>query len=325
MALDVRAGAVGPGVQLARLLGERGEIVATLVVGDNWAHADHPRAVDAIVDAIASARADAVILGPAFASGRYGITCGRVGAAVVERLGLRAVVTGMHPENPGAYMFRRQVLIAQTAPTSLGMGAALTAMARLCLKLAAGERLGAPAAEGYIPRGLRRNVFVDRPASERAIVTLLDKVAGRPFATEIELPRFTSAAPPPALADVKHATIAVVTSGGVVPKGNPDRIESRHASRWGRYSLAGCTSADADRWECVHGGFDNHFLNEDPNRVLPLDVLREMEGHEFGRLYPDVISTVGNMMEMAPAERFGREIAGGLAQDGVDGVIFAVT
>ena len=59
--------------------------------------------------------------------------------------------------------------------------------------------------------------------------------------------------------------------------------------------------------------------------MLPLDVLREMEGHEFRRLFPDVISTVGGMMAIETSEAFGRQIAQTLVSEGVDGVLLAVT
>jgi glycine reductase len=275
--------------------------------------------------ALAELGPDGMILGPAFGSGRYGITCGRMAAAASQRFGLRAVVTAMHPENPGVDMFRRSVVIVPTTESASGMGQALQSMVRLILKLARGEPLGAPVVEGYIPHGVKRNVFHVRPAAERAVAILLDKLAGRPFTTEIALPRFPPVAPPPSIPNLRSATLGIVTTGGVVPRGNPDRMESRRATRWGRYSLVGLTSATPERWESIHGGFDNHFLNEDPNRVLPLDVLRELEGHEFGRLFPDVFSTAGSMMPMETAEAFGRDIANALVAGQVEGVILAVT
>jgi glycine reductase len=325
MPLEVRPGPLGAGAQIQRLLGADGLVTATLIVGDNWAHVDPAAAVERVVGALADIAPDAVVLGPAFGSGRYGITCGRIAAAVTARLGLRAVVTAMHVENPGVEMFRREVVIIPTTVSASGMGKALDAMTRLLLRLARGERLGAPDVDGYIPRGVKRNVFHDTPAAERAVAMLIDKVESRPFATEIVLPRFSHIAPPPRVAQVAGATLAIVTTGGVVPRGNPDRMESRRASKWARYSLAGLRTADAAQWESIHGGFDNHFLNEDPNRVLPLDVLREMEGHEFRRLFPDVISTVGGMMAIETSEAFGRQIAQTLVSEGVDGVLLAVT
>ncbi len=322
---EVRTGPVGPGQQAARLLGDRGEIVATIVVGDNWAHADPTTAIEQILSLLTPLAPDALLLGPAFGSGRYGVTCGRVAEAARERLGLQAVVTGMHPENPGVDMFRRRLVIVSTTQSAAGMGKALERMVALLLKLADGQHLGPPDAEGCIPRGVRGNLLHERPAAERAITMLLDKMAGRPIATEIPLPSFAAVPPAPPVADLARATVAVVTTGGVVPKGNPDGIESRRATTWRRYALADVTSATPDRWECVHGGFDNHFVNDDPNRVVPLDALRALEGHAFGRLFPELFTTVGGTMALEQAKRFGRDIAQALAAGQVDGVILSVT
>ena len=322
---EVRPGAVGPGTVAARLLGARGEIVGTVVVGDNWAHADPEGATETILGLVAGLAPDALLLGPAFASGRYGVTLGRIAAAARERLKLAAVVTGMHPENPGVDMFRRHVLIAATTETATGMAKALETMVRLLLKVAAGEPLGGPEAEGYLPRGVRANRFHEQSAAERAIAMLLDKMAGRPLASEIPLPDFAPIPPAPPIADVRHATIAMVTTGGVVPRGNPDRIESRRATKWRRYGVAGLTAATAEAWECIHGGFDNHFVNEDPNRVLPLDVLHALEGRAFGTLFPDVFTTVGGTMALEQAKTFGKDMARALAAGQVDGVILSVT
>jgi glycine reductase complex component B subunit gamma len=325
MPLEVRPGPLGAGIQLQRAFAGSATVVATLVMGDNWAHDDPDQAVARVVKALAEVEPDGVLLGPTFGSGRYGITCGRVGAAAVQQLGLRAVVAAMHPENPGYAMFRRHLVVVPTTQSAAGMADALAAMARLALRLMRGEELGAPEVEGYLPRGLKQNLFHEAPAADRAVAMLLDKLGGRPFATEVALPRFTPVPPPPKIARLEAATIAMVTTGGVVPKGNPDRMESRRASKWGRYPLDGLTHAGPDRWESVHGGFDNHYLNDDPNRVLPLDVLRELEGRAFGRLFPEVISTVGSMMSLETSEAFGRDIARALAAGQVDGVLLAVT
>jgi hypothetical protein len=50
-----------------------------------------------------------------------------------------------------------------------------------------------------------------------------------------------------------------------------------------------------------------------------------MEGREFGRLFRDVVSTVGGMMAIETSEAFGRQIAQVLVTEQVDGVLLAVT
>ena len=115
-------------------------------------------------------------------------------------------------------------------------------------------------------------------------------------------------------------------TGGVAPRGNPDRVESRQATKWRAYDLAELESAPADRFECVHGGFDHSLINADPNRVLPLDALVELQREGvFGELHPVFYSTVGNMASMEASLEHGREIARALCATDVDGVIFAAT
>jgi ABC-type transport system substrate-binding protein len=75
--------------------------------------------------------------------------------------------------------------------------------------------------------------------------------------------------PPIAVKDVRRATIALATSGGIVPKGNPDRIESTYATKWAKYSLIGVDDLTPEGWQSVHGGYDTTRANEDPDRIIP--------------------------------------------------------
>ncbi len=117
------------------------------------------------------------------------------------------------------------------------MRQAIPAMAAIVKKLIAKEEV----TEGYVPKGLRRNYFATERGSSRAVKLLLKKVAGEPFETEYPMPVFDRVDPQPAIADIRSAKIALVSSGGPVPKGNPDRIESSSASKYGKYSLKDIT------------------------------------------------------------------------------------
>ena len=63
---------------------------------------------------------------------------------------------------------------------------------------------------------------------------LIKKLNGKEFETEYEMPSFDRVAPGAAIKDMSKAKIALVTSGGIVPKGNPDHIESSSASKYGQ-------------------------------------------------------------------------------------------
>ena len=144
--------------------------------------------------------------------------------------------------------------------------------------------------------------------------------------TEYPMPSFDRVAPNPAIKDLSKATIALCTSGGIVPKGNPDHIESSSASHYGEYSLDGFDKLSSADHETAHGGYDPVYANEDPNRVLPVDVMREFEREgKIGKLHNLYYATVGNGTAVASAKAFAAEYAQKLKKAGVDGVIMTST
>jgi glycine reductase len=79
-------------------------------------------------------------------------------------------------------------------------------------------------------------------------------------------------------------------------------------------------------WDAVHGGFDNTAALQDPNRVVPLDALRDLERQgKIGRLLDELLVTVGNMGSLNAMKRIGAEIAADLLQRGVGAVIVPAT
>lgn len=323
--LQVREGPVGPGVALERACGGAARVVATVICGDNLFVDKSERTVAEALAAIGPFRPHVFIAGPAFNSGRYGLACARLSVAVQEQLRVPAL-TGMHAENPGLDFCRQQVYVVPTAASAAGMQAALVHMARLGTKLAQGQPLGPAAEEGYLPRGVRLNAVVEQPAAVRAVDMLLAKLSGAPYETELALETFDVVTPPPPLADLSAATIALVTEAGIVPKGNPDRIESTRASKWARYSITGTEDLNGASYESVHGGYDSTWANQDPDRVLPLDALRSLEREGvIGKLFDSYFVTVGNGGNLRTMRRLGSEIAQALKDGGVHGVVLPAT
>ena len=319
-----REGPVGPGRLLQQALGDRADVVATVYCGDNYA-GEKAEAIDEILDLVAAHRPEIVIAGPAFSAGRYGLACGEVTLRARERLGVIAV-TGMHVDNAATEVYRTRLAIASTERTAAGMADGLAIMVRLALRLASGAALGAPADEGYVPTGRRIFEMAERPAPLRAVEMLLRKIRGEPYTTEWPVPRYHRVPAAPPLRDTANATIALVTTGGLVPRGNPDRLESGFATKWLRYSIAGVDALPPERWQSVHGGFNTSRINEDPHRVLPLDVARELEREGvIGRLHPEFYSTTGNTSVIPTMRRFAQEMGRELRAAGVDGVILTST
>ncbi len=317
-------GPTGPGRLLQQILGDRARIVGTVYCGDNH-FGENSRAVDEILELIARDQPDIVIAGPAFSAGRYGLACGEVATRARERLGVTAV-SGMHADNPAAELYRTKVRIASTEKTAAGMAEALAAMARLALKLRRGEPLGSPDEEGYLATGNRVFYSAPRTAAERAVDMLLRKVRGEPYTTEWAVPRYTRVPPAPPVRDLAKATIALITTGGLVPRGNPDRLESGYATKWLRYSIAGINELSPARWQSVHGGFDTTLINIDPHRVVPLDATRELEREGvIGRLHDELFTTTGNTSVIPDMRRFAREMGEALKAADVSGVILTST
>ncbi|MCC7484928.1 MAG: glycine/betaine/sarcosine/D-proline family reductase selenoprotein B [Burkholderiales bacterium] len=325
VAPTMRAGPTGPGKALQAALGGRGEVVATVICGDNCFAEKPEEACAEVLRLVESCRPDVLVAGPAFDAGRYGIACGAVCRAAEKRLGIPAV-TGMYDENPGVELHARQAYIVRTGETVAAMAAAIGRMVNLALRLAAGGDPGGPSEAGYFPRGVLVNVMAEKTGAERVVEMLLAKLRGDHYESEVTLPHYDRVAPARAIADMKSATIALVTDGGLVPKGNPDRVENRHATRWGAYGVDLVDPAGREGYEVVHGGYDPVFVHEDPNRLLPVDVMRELEKEGvIGRLHPRFYSTSGLASVVKNSEQMGREMAERLRAEGVSGAILTST
>ena len=318
-------GAVGAARAVQQALSDAGTVVATVACGDNYAAEQPERTVAELIALVAAARPDLVVAGPAFLAGRYGVACGALCAAVQAELKVPAV-TGMHAEHPGVELHRRQVYIVPTGAEATRMLDEVKRLVALGLKLARGEAIGAPAAEGYFPRGVTRNVLAETSAADRATAMLLDKLTGRPFASEVPRPAFPSIPAPRLIKTLEGATIALVTDGGLVPKGNPDGIEALNATRYGAYSIEGKASLEAAQYDNPHRGYDTSWVKQDPHRLVPVDVARELEqSGAIGKLHETVYSTVGVATTLAHSARMGAEIADKLRAAGVDAVILTST
>lgn len=323
---EVREGFMGPGMGLNGLLKSKGaEIVATVICGDSYFNENVEEAKTEIIEMIKKYNPDLFIAGPAFNAGRYGVACGNIATAVEESLNIPAL-SAMYIENPGADMYKKHIYIVETKNSAVGMRDALPKIANLALKLANKEEIGTPAEESYMERGIRKNFFAKERGSKRAVEMLVKKINSEAFTTEFKMPVFDRVEPNPPVADITKAKIAIVTSGGTVPKGNPDHIESSSASKFGKYDIEGVYDLTSETYETAHGGYDPTYANADNDRVIPVDVLREFEKEgKIGSLHRYFYSTVGNGTAVASSKKFGEQIAKELIADGVQAVILTST
>jgi glycine reductase len=322
---EVREGVVGPGMALNKAFGDEAEVVATVICGDSYFNENEKEAKAEILEMIKKYNPDLFVAGPAFNAGRYGVACGTISMEVEKELNI-PVISGMYIENPGADMFKQDMHIIETKISSADMRNTIPKMAKLGLKLAKDEIVGPPEEEGYIVRGIRTNYFHEKRASERAVEMLVKKLKDEEFVTEYPMPNFDLVEPAAPIKDFSKAKVALVTSGGIVPQGNPDRIESSSATKYGIYDITGMDSLSADKFTSIHGGYDRAYVLENPNLVIPLDVMRDLEKEGvIGELANYFVTTTGTGTAVNNAKGFGEEFSQKLVDDGIDAVVLTST
>ena len=322
--LDAVDGPVGPGVRLNALFGDDAEIVTTLVAGDNWVAENEDVAADRLREAILESNPGVVVAGPAFNAGRYGLACGLV-CKVAQDADVPAA-TSMFEENPGVLTYRSDVLIAAGAEDVKGMEPALAKLAELALKLGNGESPGPAESAGYFPRGIRIEGTRYASAATRAGDMLMARLTGSPWTTELRIETSDTTTPADPVSDLTHAKIAMMTSGGLVPVGNPDGQVRGGSTRWWKYSIDGLSGLSPEEWESIHRGFFVGITNEEPNYVMPLDVMRQFEdAGGIAEVHPTAISVSGVGTHVSDSKRIGDQMAEYLLAEQVDGALLVAT
>ena len=332
----VKKGPVGPGTALQEILGDKGEVVATLICGDNYFAEHIENAPEEGFKLIEKFKPDLFFAGPAFEAGRYGLSCGAMCKVVNERLGIPSI-TGMYDENPGVELYRRDVYICKAERSVAKMAQDLTRMVNLGLKLVSKdqdsrlvsrENMGDPSEDGYFPRGLVRNAYTEKTQAERAVDMLLAKLKGESFQTETEVPRFQAIQSPSPIKDMGSAAIALVSDGGLTLKGNPDNFSGRGENSWAAYDIETFFPEKDPSMEYAieHTGYFPKHVMDNTNRLVPVDVIRDFEKEGvIGKIHPLFYSTSGNGTSQECCIRMGQEIAEALKERGVDGVILTST
>lgn len=318
--LEIRNELVGPAIAMSAKLAEGNEIVATAICGDNYAVGNEEHLTEELTKVIKDLAIDLVVAGPAFNAGRYGMACGIV-CKIAFYLDVPAV-SGMYEENPGLEIYRKYGFIFPTGNNAGGMRKAMPLLVGFVNKLASGADVYDFNKEGYFKRGIRRYFFTDKTGAERAVDMMLDKVNGRNYVTELEMPNFTRVPIAPEIKDLKQARIAIVTTCGPVPVGNPDRIEAHTASKWCTYRMEDFGGIEMNQTEIAHGGYSPINATNNGNRVIPVDAMVALEEEGYiGEFYKEIYSTVGNSMPVDRAEEFGKSIAQSMLDAEISGAI----
>lgn len=300
-----------------------GKITRCLICGDSCLSTDREAALAAIGALLDGLEFDLLVTAPAFMLGQYGVCCAEVCHYVHTRYGIPAV-TCMCEENPGVRLYPQDMYIMAGGSTPDSMQADLAKIAFFASKLLNGESILWAEEEGYFPRGIRRQTELgsEQIAARRAVAMLKDKLAGRAFTTELPMTQENHIPIAPAIPEPGRLRLALVTTGGLVPAGNPDHIPCAAANRWGRYSIAGLETLRPGEWVGIDGGLDASYVNADPLLMLPLDALRQLEREgRIGYLHPWFYSTTGNQTNQESAVRMAEEIASLLLADKINAVI----
>jgi glycine reductase len=325
---EIRDEKVGAAMLYNQLLDA--EVTHTVICGDNYMGSNTEEAVDTIIGFLEDIDFDIFFAGPAFQAGRYGMACGEIGKAVKEKFDV-PVISSMNIENPGVEVFKKDIYIFPGGHSAAKMRDDVQKMVDFGNKILNGEELLPADEEGYYQRGIRHQYFLEdeTPAYERAVDMLLKKINGEEFVSELPIPELDRVEIAPAVEDLSEANIALVTSGGIVPVDNPDRIQSASATRWGKYDISGMEKLEnrADNaFKTIHAGYDPKAADADPNVVVPVDAMRKYEEEgKIGKLHDYFYSTVGTGTTQGEAARMGKEIAQELKDANVQAVILTST
>jgi glycine reductase len=319
--------AVGPGIVLRDLLKIPEVDYATVVCGDNFFHENEEAVLASLTEVMNQFAPDLFIAGPAFHAGRYGLACAKAASFVRQRWNIPAL-TGLYEENPGTQEIGRHVLAMQTGSSAASMQATIKRCADLAALLLKKDFDGVERfKEEYclkIPR--RFTVQAGAADSVRAADMLMAKLRGVAFESEIPRVEFAPHPIPAAIQDLAHATLAIVTEGGLVPKGNPDRLESSRGTKYFKYSIKERDDLKPGEFEAMHTGYDTSTVNADPDRLIPLDAMRTLErSGNFGRLHDYYYVTTGTGAMPAKMQELGVGIAEELCASGVNGVVLTAT
>lgn len=322
---EIREGLVGPSLALNSMIDA--EVTHTIICGDNFMGTHTDEALEEILKFLENIDFDIFIAGPAFNAGRYGVACGTICKAVKEKFNVEAI-TSMNEENPGVDMFKKDIYIFKGGKSAAKLRDDVKKMADFANKILNGEKTGSADEEGFFERGIRAQIWLKdkKTASERGVQMLIRKLNNEDFVTELPIPKQDRVDIAHPIKDLSKANIALVTTGGIVPVENPDRIQSASATRWGKYDISNLERLESGVYKTIHAGFDPAAADADPNVILPLDVMKEyLREGKIGKLHKYFYSTVGTGTTQKEASRMGKEIVEELKKDNVDGVILVST
>ena len=170
------------------------------------------------------------------------------------------------------------------------------------------------------------NIDYSTPSCKRALDMLLSKYYGKKYESEVPMESHDEVKIPVLKTDLSNATILLITDGGLVPKGNPDNLPCTNSCCFYQYSIKGKDSLNKNDYEVHHQGYDSKFVTENPNRLVPVDAMRNLEKKGvIGKLYASYIATTGVMTPVDDSIMMGEKIAEIMKQNDIDAAIVTST
>ena len=130
--VEVRDRPIGPARLLNYLLGERGEVICTIICGDGYFAGQRGETLTYIESQLRGQQPDVLVAGPAFDLEAYGLACVAVCAEALK-LGI-ASATAIAPNNPANARCGPEVTIVPTGPAPGDMMATISQLVPVVLK-----------------------------------------------------------------------------------------------------------------------------------------------------------------------------------------------
>ena len=93
-----------------------------------------------------------------------------------------------------------------------------------------------------------------------------------------------------------------------------------------KYSFQDADTLRPEDYEVSHQGYNNAFVLEDPNRLVPVDAVVKLKKEgKIGEVLNSYYTTAGVMTPMEVGKKFGEGIAEDLKKNEVDAVILTST
>lgn len=132
---EVRDRPIGPARLLNYLMGDRGNVVSTIVCGDGYFQQRRDEVLALLETALRESQANLMVAGPAFDLESYGLACGAVCLAA-QKMGVPAL-TAMTTSNPAALAGAGKLRVIPTGPAP---GDMMEVVSRMCLVVSEEEK-----------------------------------------------------------------------------------------------------------------------------------------------------------------------------------------